>query len=511
MYKNVLELLEFSAKNNPDKQAFIDETESLTYNEFVNAAKSVGSSLLSLNEQNKPVVILMKKSVACLVCMFGVAYSGNFYIVIDSDTPAQRISSIFSTLSPVAVLVDRNTNETIKAVNTNVNTIYYESASTYPINPDGLIVIRKRQIDTDPLYVLFTSGSTGIPKGTVICHRSVIDYAEWVTETFGISSQTVFGNQSPFYFSMSVLDIFSTIRNAATLYILPKTLFSFPLKLLEFIAEKEINTLYWVPSVLIMIANWKALDYVELPKLTKVLFAGEVMPAKQLNVWIKHLPGVFFANLYGPTEITDICAYYVVNRPFKDDETIPIGNACNNCDVFVIKEDGTPAGPWEEGELYVRGSFLGFGYYNNSEKTREVFVQNPLQQHYPEPVYKTGDIVRFNEYGELVYISRNDFQVKRMGYRIELGEIEAAVNSIEKVNACACIYDKDSDSLNLYFTGSGVDENTVFTKAKEKLPPYMIPNKVILVKQMPYNANGKIDRLALKKYTDTQKGDNKNG
>ncbi|HRT81916.1 MAG TPA: AMP-binding protein, partial [Oscillospiraceae bacterium] len=180
MYKNVLELLEFSAKTNPDKQAIIDETKSLTYNEFVTAAKSVGSSLLSLNEQNKPVVILMKKSVACLVCMFGVTYSGNFYIVIDSDTPAQRISSIFSTLSPVAVLVDKNTHETIKAVNTNVNTICYESASTYPINQDGLIAIRKRQIDTDPLYVLFTSGSTGIPKGTVICHRSVIDYAEWV-------------------------------------------------------------------------------------------------------------------------------------------------------------------------------------------------------------------------------------------------------------------------------------------------------------------------------------------
>ncbi|MEI6577983.1 MAG: amino acid adenylation domain-containing protein [Eubacteriales bacterium] len=498
MIKNILEFLELSAINHPDKSAFIDEAESMTYTEFLTAAKSVGSSLLCLNERNKPVAILMKKSAACLACMMGVAYSGNFYVVVDSNAPAERINKIFSSLSPVAVLTDKENSETISMVNFDVRTFFYEDAKNCPVNHAGLSAIRKRQIDTDPLYALFTSGSTGMPKGTVVCHRSVIDYAEWVTETFDITSETIFGNQSPFYFSMSVLDIFSTIKNAATLHIIPKTMFSFPLKLLDYIVEKEINTLYWVPSALSIVANWKALDYVELPKLKKVLFAGEVMPMKQLNEWRKHLPEAVYANLYGPTEITDICTYYVVNRAFDNSENLPIGNACNNCDVFLLKEDGTLAGPEEEGELCVRGSFLGLGYYNNSEKTQEVFVQNPLNPNYPELIYKTGDIVRYNEYGELVYITRNDFQIKRMGYRIELGEIEAAINSTNGVNACACIYEKETDTLNLFYNGHHVDDDLILAAAKDKLPPYMLPNKVICVMQMPYNANGKIDRLSLK-------------
>ncbi len=497
MIKNILEHLELSALNYPDKQAFIDESETVTYNDVVNTAKAIGSSLLSLNVRNSPIAIVMKKSVACLESMLGVAYSGNFYVVIDSDTPAERISTIFSTLSPVAVLADKNTGKNVESVNTNAKIFYYENIKSCPVSQEGLTRVRKNQIDTDPLYVLFTSGSTGIPKGTVICHRSVIDYIEWVTETFEISSKTIFGNQSPFFFSMSVLDIFCTIRNSATLYILPKTLFSFPLKLLGFIAEKEINTLYWVPSALCIIANWKALDYIELPKLNKVLFAGDVMPAKQLNVWRRHLPDAVFANLYGPTEVTDICTYYIVNRDFDDSETIPIGNACNNCDVFVMKEDGNPAGPKEEGELCVRGSFLGLGYYNNSEKAQEVFVQNPLNANYPELIYKTGDIVRYNEYGELIFLARNDYQIKRMGYRIELGEIEAAINSTKNVDACVCLYDKESDSLILYYSGSNVDEALIFAKATEKLPLYMHPNKVLFVEKMPYNKNGKIDRFAL--------------
>lgn len=502
MIKNVLEFLELSAENYPGKPAFIDEAESATYSEFITAAKSVGSSLLCLNERNKPVAVLMKKGVACLACMMGVAYSGNFYVVVDSNAPAERINKIFSSLSPVAVLTDKENSETVSAVNYDVPAFFYEDAKNCPVDLAGLSEIRKSQIDTDPLYALFTSGSTGVPKGTVVCHRSVVDYAEWVTETFDITSETIFGNQSPFYFSMSVLDIFSAIKNAATLHIIPKTVFSFPLKLLEYIAKNEINTIYWVPSALSIVANWKALDYVELPKLKKILFAGEVMPVKQLNVWRKHLPEALFANLYGPTEITDICAYYVVNRAFENDENIPLGSACNNCDVFLLKEDGTMAGLKEEGELCVRGSFLGLGYYNNSEKTQEVFVQNPLNPHYPELIYKTGDIARYNDYGELVYITRNDFQIKRMGYRIELGEIEAAINSVDSVTACACVYDKETDSLNLYYSGRNVDDDLILATAKEKLPPYMLPNNVIFVHQMPYNANGKIDRLALKKFTD---------
>lgn len=220
------------------------------------------------------------------------------------------------------------------------------------------------------------------------------------------------------------------------------------------------------------------------------------MPTKQLNMWIKKLPHAMFANLFGPTETTDICTYYVIDRKIENTESLPIGKHCDNCDVMVIKEDGTEARDGEEGELCVRGSFLAAGYYKNPEKTNQVFVQNPLNKAYPEVVYRTGDIVKYNEKGELIYISRKDFQIKHMGYRIELGEIENRINNIDGIMNCACIYDTENSKIVLFYQGN-IDEVEILNKAKEKLTNYMVPNKVVKLDKLPYNANGKIDRKLL--------------
>lgn len=352
-------------------------------------------------------------------------------------------------------------------------------------------------IDTDPLYVLFTSGSTGIPKGVIVCHRSVIDYADWVVKTFELNENTTFGNQTPFYFSMSVLDIFATIRSGATLYIIPKMLFSFPVKLLEFLKEKEVNTIYWVPSALSIVANLGALDVIKLPDLKKILFAGETMPTKQLNIWRRHVPDAVYANLFGPTEITDIGIYYIVDREFNDDEPIPIGVTCDNVDALVVDEDGQLIEECGKvGELLIRGSFLACGYYNNPEKTREAFIQNPLNKSYPETVYCTGDLVYWNENRELVYVSRKDFQIKHMGNRIELGEIENAMSALEGVDMCCCLYNKESDQIVAVYSGS-LETKKLSQNLKKKLPRYMLPNVCYNRSSMPLNMNGKIDRKKL--------------
>ena len=298
---------------------------------------------------------------------------------------------------------------------------------------------------------------------------------------------------------MSVTDFYSTVKCGCTYNIIPKSYFSFPLNLIGFLNEKKINTIYWVPTAISILSNWKAFDVAKPEYLETVLFAGEVMPTKQLNYWIKNLDGVKFANLFGPTETTDICTFYVVDREFADDDSLPIGKACDNCDVFVVKEDGTEAAVGEEGELFVRSTFMADGYYGNPEKTTSAFVQNPLNKKFPERVYRTGDIVKYNDRGELIYISRKDFQIKRMGYRIELGEIEAGANSVPKVKACACIYDKDDDCLVLIYEGGVKDTSVVLDAVKNKVPPYMIPDKVLRIKEMPKNANGKLDRKVLQK------------
>lgn len=496
----ILDCLEDTAKRFPDHVICEDETEAVTFRQFVGRAKAIGTYLNRYHGGRRPVAIFMDNTAAAWAAMIGAVYSGNFYVVVDALMPIERIKSIFSTLDPLTVIAD----ETCRAQAMRLEGIsicfYEEIVHTLP-DETLLQNIRGLMIDTDPVYTLFTSGSTGVPKGTVVNHNSVMKYAAWYAQTFQIDENTIFGSQTPFYFSMSVSTMFSTLLTGARLVVIPKQLFSFPPKLIGFMNEKAINTIYWVPSAMNMIANYKALDKMALPYLKTVLFAGEVMPNKQLNYWRSHFSKeTLFANLFGPTETTDIAAYYIVDRDFRDDEPLPIGKSCANCNVMVLKEDGTPAAEGEEGELCVRGSFLASGYYNNPEKTAEVFVQNPLNHAYPERIYRTGDIVKYNQFHELMYVSRKDFQIKHQGYRIELGEIETAVSAVENVHECACLYDEEKSLIVLYCTGQGLSARVILQGVRDRLPKYMLPNKCLFLTEMPHNANGKIDKKLLKQW-----------
>ena len=500
MKRNILEILEETAERFPNKIIYEDINRKSTYQEFINTTKKIGTSLSEkLNKINTPVAIYVDRSVACLEAMMGVTYSGNYFIVLDTKSPKERNDLILGALPNPTLIVEQKNKEKIKDLDFDGEIFIYEELVNSQINQEKLDEIRNQIIDTDPMYMQFTSGSTGVPKGIVLCHRSVITYAYNIKTTFKIDENTIFGNEPPFYFSMSTLEIYTTMLSGATMYIIPKMYFSFPIKLLEFLKEKKINTIYWVPSVLCIIANMKALDEIELPDLKKVMFAGEVMPVKQLNVWIKHLPNAMFANLYGPTEITDVCTYFIVDRKFENTESLPIGKPFANTDVIILKDDGTRAKVGEEGELCVRGSFLALGYYNNPEKTNSAFVQNPLNKAYPEIIYKTGDIVKQNERGEILYISRKDFQIKHMGYRIELGEIETAINNIEGIITCACVYDTENKKIVLFYQAKEeLTEEKLIEESKIRLTAYMRPDRFYKLDEMLYNANGKIDRPKLK-------------
>lgn len=496
--KNILEFLEYNARRYGNKPAFVDEYNELTYDDLLDASKRVGTALCSINETNRPVAVYLDKSVKVLPAIFGVVYSGNFYVVIDSEMPAERIEKIFSTLNPVSIITESKYYDNARVLGVENVFLFCDMLKTN-IDEDRLSEIRALQIDTDPLYALYTSGSTGVPKGAVISHRSVIAYSEWAVNCFNFCGDTVFGNQTPFYFSMSVTDIYSTIRTGATLVIIPKQYFTFPIKLIDFMNKHKINTIYWVPSAISIVANLKLFDFAKPQYLKTVLFAGEVMPTKQLNYWIHNLSSdILYANLYGPTETTDICTYYVVDRAFSDDESLPIGRHCDNCNVFIVNENGEKAKVNEEGELFVRGSFLSSGYYNNPEKTEEAFVQNPLNPLYPERVYRTGDLVKENECGEIMYICRKDYQIKHMGYRIELGEIETAASSLEGMQESVCIYDDVNDKIILVYSARKTNDEKIMKELSAKLNSYLLPNRLIKMPNLPHNQNGKIDRKKLK-------------
>lgn len=498
--KNILEDLENVLKTMPNKAFFRDTEQSLSVSDVCSRAKKIGSTLAKLNVKNQPFAVFDNRDVDTLCAMLGVVYSGNYYVVIDTYSPVDRLAKIYDVLKPVLSIGKENNLELAKELNVADKTKLVYDLYNEKIDEILLSKVRARMISTDPIYVLFTSGSTGIPKGAILSHEMVISYTDWFIKEFNISSETVFGSQLSFYFSASVSDIFSTVRTGAEFNIIPKSYFSFPIKLVEFLEERKVNTIYWVPSALCIVANLKLFDYKKPTHLKQVLFAGEVMPNKQLNYWRKHLEadGTTFANLFGPTETVDICTFYRVNRQFRDDEPLPIGVHIDNCDTFVVgggaKEIKEPG---EIGELYVRGALVAFGYFDNKDKTSEAFVQNPLQNHYPEIVYKTGDLVKINEYGEYDYAGRKDFQIKHMGYRIELGEIENSANALDKVTGVVCVYDAEKDLIVALYTGA-LKKDDFIAQIKTKVPAYMVPNVVIKLPAMPYNQNGKVDRKYLK-------------
>lgn len=499
MQSNVLEWLENSAKVVPGKTALWDEEERITFEEYYHKSLGIADAILkSEYGTKKPVVVYLEKSVKVPVSFMGVACSGNFYAPIDTEMPAARVNKILEILEPALVITTRELLNAFKTFHYKGDFLFYEDVREKESSQRVRDSLRL-MVDTDLLYVLFTSGSTGVPKGVCITHGSVIDYIDWVTETFEITKTDRFGNQAPFYFDNSILDIYSTMKAGAALYIIPQRLFSQPVLLLEFLKEHGINTIFWVPSALIAVSRLRALKNIDMADVLKrVLFCGEVMPNKQLNIWRKYLPDATFANLYGPTEITDACTYYIVDREFEDEEPLPIGIPMRNTDILVLDEkDRLVTETGVVGELCVRGTGLARGYYRDREKTQAAFVQNPLNDAYEEKIYRTGDLVKYNEYFELIYLSRKDFQIKHMGHRIELGEIETAALSLPGVSLCCCLYDEKRSRIVL-FIDKEMKKKTVNQQLKMLLPEYMLPGRVVVEEEMPINANGKIDRVRLK-------------
>ena len=497
---NVLDYLECSAQHFPDKPSFCDEERAVTFQELLQEAKAVGTCLAVRFRPTvrRPVAVLVDRTAASIIAFMGTLYSGGFYVPIDVEMPVPRAKAMLDELKPLAILhAEKDTDYALNLGWPEICVSIADAAQT-AIDEGLLQDIRQGLIDQDPVYVIFTSGSTGVPKGIVVTHRGVIDLTEWLTDTFGFTGADVLGNQTPFYFDASVKDVYLTMKCGLTTHILPKKLFMFPIRLIEGLNDKKITAILWATSAINLVANSGIFGKIIPESVNKVFFAGEAMYGKALNIWKRSLPEAMYVNLYGPTEITVDCSYYIVDRAFADDEQVPIGRACRNMQLLLLNENLQPVRDGEVGEICVRGSGVALGYYNDTKKTDEAFVQNPENPYYRDTIYRTGDLARLNQQGELVFASRKDNQIKRMGYRIELGEIETAANALEGLAAAICFYDSDKDKIIMVYQSAVSDKKTVLKGLADRLPRYMFPNTLYRVEEIPYNRNGKIDRVKLK-------------
>lgn len=495
---NVLDYLKKQAEHNPSKTAFADEKVSVTFKELHDISKVIGTNLAKRNCARKPVPIMMDKNVPTIEIMMGIVQAGGFYVILDPTQPTLRLNQIISTLEPEILITNKNYTNQASSLSFSGDILLADELKKG--EPDSLLLsqVNKAHVNTNPLYVLFTSGSTGIPKGVVVSHRSVIDFIDEFTNTFDIDENDVLGNQAPLDFDVSVKDIYSGLAVGATVELIPKEYFSIPVKLLDFLDDRKVTNLTWAVSALGIVSILNGLSYKKPAFIKRIMFSGEAMPIKHLNYWRNYYPEARFVNLYGPTEITCNCTYYEIDKAFEPGDMLPIGKAFPNENVFLLDEnDKEITSVGVEGEICVSGTCLSLGYYNNPEQTTKVFTNNPLNRRWNETIYRTGDLAYYDENKDLCFTSRKDFQIKHMGHRIELGEIEAALEKIDAIQRSCCVFDEKKNKIVCFYQGD-ISKKEIVGQARNYLQDFMIPNVFRQMDELPITANGKLDRKALK-------------
>lgn len=502
---NVIDYLKNASINFKDKIAIIEEDKKITYKDFNEYSKKGGSNIAGRGIFNEPIIVFMDKGIDTLIAFFSIIYSGNYYTLINPELPQARITQIKETINSKCVITDDEHIEIAKEYFNDLDIINVSELKSSKIDDNLLDECYSRHIDCDPLYVNFTSGSTGVPKGVVISHRSVIDFIDKFTSLFGFNSDDIIGNQAPFDFDVSVKDIYSSLKVGATLVVIPRKYFSNPANLLDYLCDNNVTTLTWAVSALCLITTFHGLDYKVPEKVNKVIFSGEVMPLKHLNIWMDKLKEAKFINVYGPTEITCNCTYHIIDRNREYLEKIPIGKPFPNERILLLDEDNKLITDKNKaGEICVVGTALGLGYYNNPGQTEKAFTSNPIQTNYLENIYHTGDLAYYDENNDLVFNGRRDFQIKYLGHRIELEEIDRALMQIPEVIRCCSIFDEEKSKLYGFYVGD-IEKKDLHAKLKEILPVYMIPAPLIKITEFPMTKNGKIDRKKLMEMKDDKK------
>jgi amino acid adenylation domain-containing protein len=452
------------------------------------------------------IAFCLPKSIESIASIFGILKASAAYVPLDPLSPAKRLSVILQDCQIQHLISSEGLQKKLSSATAELglhHIVVSEKAGFQNLSTSKL---RPQNGHSDDLaYILYTSGSTGAPKGVMISHRASLAFVTWAGEQFGIGEADRLSSHAPFHFDLSIFDIFSAVQAAATLVLIPEELSVFPAELADFLEEQKISVWYSVPSALIRLLTYGRLDQRPLGRLRTILFAGEVFPVKHLRKLTSSLPEVECFNLYGPTE-TNVCTFHPVRSLPKGSGQLPIGKPCSFAETWALTASGQPIRKGQVGELYVAGDSLMDGYWGRPRATEEVLVtQLPSDGSEKRKTYRTGDLVTLNASGDYVFRGRMDDMVKSRGYRIELGEIEATLHRHEKIREAAVIAVPDVQlgsilhAVVVMLPETSLTESRLRRHCSEFLPSYMIPATVHFAADLPRTPNGKVDKKKLVK------------
>jgi amino acid adenylation domain-containing protein len=504
-----------SAERSPEAAALVMDGERLSYAEVVDLSGRLAARMMASGvEPGDRVGLLVPKRPSAIVAMHAVLEAGGVYVPLDAESPPARLARIVESAEPRLILsvpeaagrLDGLAAETaLPPVWSVEDPIEGERVRGELARADlGVEAAAPgvRVRPEDPAHLLFTSGSTGLPKGVVITHSMVTSFVDWAVGYFGTKPGDRISGHPPLHFDLSTFDIYGTFAAGAELHLVPPSMSVDPRSLAKLIREQELTQWFSVPSVLTYMAKFDAVEQGDFPQLERLLWCGEVLPTPILAHWMRRLPHATFTNLYGPTEATIASSYFTMPGVPEDESVpVPIGVACGGEELLVLDESMAAVPVEEIGDLYIGGVGLSPGYWRDEEKTAAAFVPDPRDA--DARIYKTGDLARLGEDGQFHFLGRADSQIKSRGYRIELGEIESALNPIDGIRECAVVGVEVAgfEGISIcaaYVTDADLEPPALRKQLTEAVPSYMLPARWLRLATLPKNQNGKIDRPQLR-------------